>query len=62
MENITQIFDIFTGNKRIASLISLPYFKDDRSHEGNKPRQGETSLLSLRSSKHPSSEIGRSVI
>jgi len=39
-------------------VISLPYFKDDRSREGNKTRQGETSLLSLRSSKHPFSEIG----
>jgi len=43
-------------------VISLPYFKHDRSRKGNKTRQGETNLLSLRSSKHLFSEIGRSTI
>lgn len=42
-------------------VISLSYSKDDRSRRGNKTRQGETSLLSLHSSKHPFSEIGRSM-
>lgn len=58
-----QVLDIFAGDKENhLTLISLPYFKDDRSREGNKTRQGETSLLSLRSSKHPFSEIGRSIM
>lgn len=43
-------------------VISFPHFKDDRSREDNKTRQGETSLLSLRSSKYPFDEIGKSAM